>query len=88
MRLLFRHSLRHWRALAGAFALATIHQLLLLADPQILRMIVDRYVLRISELPRGTAAAANGRRSLLARNGLYARMWREQSEIAEVGAHV
>ena len=52
MRLLLRHSLRHWRALAGAFALATIHQLLLLADPQLLRMIVDRYVLRIGELPR------------------------------------
>jgi len=54
MRLLLRHSLRHWRPLAGTFALATVNQLLLLADPQILRMIVDRYVMRMSELPRGT----------------------------------
>jgi ATP-binding cassette subfamily B protein len=52
MRLLFRHSLRHWRALAGAFALATLNQLLLFADPQILRMIVDRYVMRMNALPR------------------------------------
>jgi len=51
MKLLLRHSLRHWRALAGAFALATVNQLLLFADPQILRMIVDRYVMRISQLP-------------------------------------
>jgi ATP-binding cassette subfamily B protein len=56
MRLLVRHSLRHWRALAGAFALATIHHLLILADPQILRVIVDRYVLRVNELPAGTFA--------------------------------
>ncbi len=54
MRLLVRHSLRHWRALAGAFALATVHQLLVLADPHILRLIVDRYVMRIDELPRET----------------------------------
>ena len=51
MRLLLRHSLRHRRALAGAFALATFHHLLILADPQILRMIVDRYVMRVDELP-------------------------------------
>jgi len=54
MRLVVKHSLRHWRALAGAFALATINQLLLLADPQILRLIVDRYVMHIAELPRDT----------------------------------
>ena len=52
MKLLVRYSLRHWRALAVAFALATVNQLLILADPQILRMIVDRYVMRMSELPR------------------------------------
>jgi ATP-binding cassette, subfamily B, bacterial len=52
MKLLVRYSLRHWRALAVAFALATVNQLLLLADPQILRMIIDRYVMRMSELPR------------------------------------
>jgi len=54
MKLLLRHSLRHWRALAGAFALATVQQLLLLVDPHILRLIVDRYVLRINQLPRET----------------------------------
>jgi len=52
MRLLLRHSLRHWRALAVAFALATFQQLLILADPQILRVIVDRYVMRMNQLPR------------------------------------
>lgn len=54
MKLLLRHSLRHWRALAGTFALATVQQLLFLADPHFLRLIVDRYVLRIDELPRET----------------------------------
>ncbi|HEV7238561.1 MAG TPA: ABC transporter ATP-binding protein [Thermoanaerobaculia bacterium] len=54
MKLVVTHSLRHWRALAGAFALATVNQILLLADPQILRMIVDRYVMHIAELPRDT----------------------------------
>jgi ATP-binding cassette subfamily B protein len=57
MRLLLRHSLRHWRPLAGAFALATLHHLLILADPQILRLIVDRYVLRVNELPADVFAA-------------------------------
>ncbi|SRR5581483_7749637 len=52
MRLLLRYSLRHRRALLGAFALATFHHLMILADPQILRMIVDRYVLRLDKLPR------------------------------------
>lgn len=52
MRVLVEHSRRHWRALAAAFALATVNQLLLLADPQILRMIVDRYVMHLNELPR------------------------------------
>jgi hypothetical protein len=56
MRPLLRHSLRHWRALAGAFALATFHHLLIFADTQIVR---------------------------LSRGGLYARMSREQSEVAE-----
>nr|MDQ3282271.1 ABC transporter ATP-binding protein [Acidobacteriota bacterium] len=52
MKLLLRHSLRHWRALIAAFALATVQQLLLLADPHVLRLIVDRYVLHLNELPR------------------------------------
>lgn len=52
MRLLVQHSLRHWRALTAAFALATFNQLLLLADPQLLRMIVDRYVMKLDALPR------------------------------------
>lgn len=52
MRLLLRHSLQYWRPLAVAFTLATLNQLLLLADPQILRVIVDRYVLRMDRMPR------------------------------------
>lgn len=52
MKLLLRHSLRHWRALAGAFALATIQHLLMLADPQIMRLVIDRYVMRVNELSR------------------------------------
>ena len=54
MRLLLRHSLRHWRAFAGAFALGTVQQLLFLVDPHLLRLIVDRYVMRIDQLPRET----------------------------------
>lgn len=56
MRVLLRHSLRHWPSLAGAFALATVHHLLILADPHILRVIVDRYVMRVDELPAAVFA--------------------------------
>lgn len=52
MRLLVRYALRHWRSLAVAFALATVNQLLLLADPQILRLILDGYVMKLDSVPR------------------------------------
>lgn len=54
MRLLVRYALQHWRPLAVAFALATVNQLLLLADPQILRLVLDRYVMKLDTLPRDT----------------------------------
>ena len=52
MRLLIRYALQQWRPLALAFALATVNQLLLLADPQILRLVLDRYVMKLDSLPR------------------------------------
>ncbi|HKR67060.1 MAG TPA: ABC transporter ATP-binding protein [Thermoanaerobaculia bacterium] len=52
MRILLRYAMQHWRALIVAFTLATINQLLLLADPQILRLVVDRYVLKLDSVPR------------------------------------
>lgn len=54
MRLMVRYALKHWRGLVVAFALATVNQLLLLADPQILRLVIDRYVMKLSTLPRDT----------------------------------
>lgn len=44
------HLRPQWRALVATFLAATLGRLLVLADPQILRLIVDRYVLRLSEL--------------------------------------
>ena len=51
MRLLVQHLRRHTAALAAVFALATVNQLLLLAEPQILRLVIDRYVVRASTMP-------------------------------------
>jgi ATP-binding cassette subfamily B protein len=52
MRILITHVRQQWRALAATFVLATIARLLTLADPQILRLIVDRYVLKLGSMPR------------------------------------
>lgn len=52
MRLLLPHLRHHTRAFVATFALATVQQLLQLAEPQILRLIIDRYVLRAAEIPR------------------------------------
>ena len=49
MRLFLDLVVRHRRALAAVFVLATVNQLLLLTEPQILRVLVDRYV-----VPAGT----------------------------------
>jgi ATP-binding cassette subfamily B protein len=54
MRTLLPYLRQQWRALAGTFALATIARLLTLADPQILRVIIDRYVMHVGTLPRAT----------------------------------
>jgi ATP-binding cassette subfamily B protein len=52
VRLILRYALQHWPALLLAFGLATLTQLLVLADPQILRMIVDRYVMKLDTIPQ------------------------------------
>lgn len=50
MRVLLAHLKPHRMALAGTLLLATVNQILLLAEPQILRVIVDRYVMRVASL--------------------------------------
>lgn len=50
MRFLLSHIVPYSRTLAITFLLATVNQLLLLADPQILRLLIDRYVMRASTL--------------------------------------
>jgi ATP-binding cassette subfamily B protein len=52
MRLLVRYALQHWRSLLIAFGLATVYQLLILADPQILRLVLDRYVMKLDHVSR------------------------------------
>jgi ATP-binding cassette, subfamily B, bacterial len=52
MRAILPYLKSQWRALAGTFAAATIGQLLLLVDPQILRLIIDRYVMKLAQIPR------------------------------------
>jgi len=51
--LLYRYLLRYKHLLAAALVLATINQVFSLLDPQVFRLIVDRYALRIHELPAG-----------------------------------
>jgi ATP-binding cassette subfamily B protein len=50
MRFLLSHIIPYRRTLAITFLLATVNQILLLADPQILRLLIDRYVMRVSTL--------------------------------------
>jgi ATP-binding cassette, subfamily B, bacterial len=50
MRLLLAHLKPHKGAIALTFGLATIYQLLLLLEPQVLRIAIDRYVMRAAEL--------------------------------------
>jgi len=52
MRFLLPHLRDQWRPLALTFVVATLARLFMLADPQILRLIVDRYVMRMASLPR------------------------------------
>jgi ATP-binding cassette subfamily B protein len=52
MRILVTHLRQQWRALAATFILATIARVLMLVDPQILRLLIDRYVLKLMTMPR------------------------------------
>jgi ATP-binding cassette, subfamily B, bacterial len=52
MRLLWRYVREYKRLLVGALALATINQVFSLLDPQIFRIIIDRYASRIDQLTR------------------------------------
>jgi ATP-binding cassette subfamily B protein len=52
MRLLLPDLRHHAGAIATTFAIATVQQLLQLAEPQILRLIIDRYVLRAASIPQ------------------------------------
>jgi len=61
MRLLLAHLKPYKMAVAATLALATVNQILLLVEPQILRVMVDRYVMRAASLTpqqffRGVAA--------------------------------
>lgn len=51
MRLLVQQLRSHIPALAGVFALGTVNQLFLLVEPHVLRLIVDRWVMRAAAVP-------------------------------------
>ena len=51
VRSVLPHLRDHWKPLTTTFAVATLARLLVLVDPQILRLIVDRYVLRLGTMP-------------------------------------
>src|SRR3989338_6153772 len=53
MRLLFSYLKKYKKTLLGALALAAVNQFFSLLDPQIFRILVDRYATRFSELSRG-----------------------------------
>ena len=52
MRLLYTYLLRYKRLLLAALALATVNQVFSLLDPQVFRLIVDRYAVRAGAIPR------------------------------------
>ncbi|HJQ39770.1 MAG TPA: ABC transporter ATP-binding protein [Thermoanaerobaculia bacterium] len=52
MRLLYSYLLRYKRLLFGALLLATINQVFSLLDPQVFRLIVDRYAVKVGTIPR------------------------------------
>ena len=65
MRLLLAHLKPYKAAVALTLLLATITQLLVLAEPQLLRLMIDRYVMRAASLTRRRRAprSESGRRS-------------------------
>ena len=52
MRLLYGYLLRYKRLLFGALLLATVNQVFSLLDPQVFRLIVDRYAVKVGSIPR------------------------------------
>jgi ATP-binding cassette, subfamily B, bacterial len=52
MRLLYSYLVRYKRLLFAALLLATINQVFSLLDPQVFRLIVDRYAVHIGDMPR------------------------------------
>ncbi len=52
MRLLFSFLLRYKKLMFGALLLATINQVFSLLDPQVFRLIVDRYALKATTMPQ------------------------------------
>ena len=50
MKLLWNYLRRYKKILGGTLVLATINQVFSLLDPQIFRIIVDKYITRINEL--------------------------------------
>ena len=51
MRLLLTYLTRHKKMLLAALVLATINQIFSLLDPQVFRLIVDRYATKIGQMP-------------------------------------
>ncbi|HEX7150657.1 MAG TPA: ABC transporter ATP-binding protein [Thermoanaerobaculia bacterium] len=83
MRILIPYLLRQWRALALTFGMATVNQALMLAEPQILRVLIDRYVMHVQNLDRATftkgALSLIGLAILLALISRIARNYQEYS---------
>ena len=52
MRLLYSYLLRHKRLAVSALVLATINQVFSLLDPQVFRLIVDRYAVKADTMPK------------------------------------
>lgn len=52
MRLLYSYILRYKRLAVSALILATINQVFSLLDPQVFRLIVDRYAVNAGQMPR------------------------------------
>lgn len=52
MRLLYSYLLRHKKLVFAALTLATINQIFSLLDPQVFRLIVDRYAVKAGSMPK------------------------------------
>ena len=54
MKLLIQYLRQYWKLIALALFLATINQVFSLLDPQVFRMIVDRYATKMDAMPAAT----------------------------------